>query len=392
MEGTRQSRSAASEWLGAGGAAVGEVRVSEQSTPGARVAIVGTGMVAPWHHDAWRRAGATVVAAADVNAGALAHFADSHDIAYRRADYRALLADAGEQFEIVDICAPPWLHAPIAVAALEAGKHVLCEKPFALSSAEAATMVAAAERAGRILACRQGSTRLHHAARTVRDVVAAGTIGEVYFMRLIGRTLYRPGIEYNPGARWFLDRAKAGGGVLYDWGVYDLDLLFSIFGVLDVAEVMALTFRGVDHPELEVPYNVEEHAVSLLKLRHGPNIFWERAWATHLPGEVRWDLYGTQAGLSFLPHTDQARDADMRLALTRYAPSTAESLPTPPLAEPGPSVYEDFLRAVAGERQPASPGTEQVAMLRIIEAVYASAEAGRSVSLAPDWRAAARAE
>lgn len=366
--------------------------MSEHSMQGTRVALFGTGMVAPWHYDAWRRAGAEVVAVADVNEQVLTQFADSHGITYQRPDYHALLADFGDRFDIVDICAPPWLHAPMAVAALDAGKHVLCEKPFALSSAEAATMVAAAERAGKVLACRQGSTRLHHAARTVRELLAADTLGDVYFMRLIGRTLYRPGIEYNPGARWFLDRAKAGGGVLYDWGVYDLDLLFSLFGVLDVAEVMALTFRGVDDPGLQVPYDVEEHAVALLKLRHGPSIFWERAWATHLPGEVRWDLYGTRAGLSFLPHTDQAGDADMQLALTRYAPLTAEALQMPSMADAGPTVYEDFLLAVAGDRPPASPGTEQVAMLRIIEAVYASAEAGRSISLAPDGRSVARAE
>jgi predicted dehydrogenase len=359
--------------------------VSKRARPSGRVAILGTGMVAPWHLEAWQQAGAIVVAAADVNERALHAFAESYNIAHRHTDFRVLLAEQGDAFDIVDICVPPWLHAPMALASLEAGKHVICEKPFALSSIEAAAMAGAADRAGKVLACRQGSTRLHHTARTVRDVVISGQLGEIYFMRLVGRTLYRPGIEYNPSARWFLDRTKAGGGVLYDWGVYDLDLLFSIFGPLDVAEVMALTFQGVDSPELEVPYNVEEHAVALLKLRHGPSIFWERAWATHLPSEVRWDLYGTKAGLSFLPHSDQmGPDVQMNLTLTRYAPETAELLPTPPMAAQGPSVYEDFLQAVAGKRQLASPGREQVAMLRIIEAVYASAEAGHSVSLAPD--------
>jgi predicted dehydrogenase len=172
---------------------------------------------------------------------------------------------------------------------------------------------------------------------------------------------------------------------MFDWGVYDLDLLFAAYGVLDVAEVMALTFRGVDIPNLEVPYNVEEHAVALLKLRNGPSIYWERAWATHLPREVRWDIYGTRAGLSFNPHTDQmGPDAQLELALTRYAPGTPDTLPNPPMAEPGVTVYEDFLLAVAGEREPATSGREAAAMLRVIEAVYASAEAGASISLDPD--------
>src|SRR5436305_10858047 len=116
-------------------------------------------------------------------------------------------------------------------------------------------MAAAADDAGKVLACRQGDTRLGRPARTVREVVRSGVLGDVYFMRLVVRSLYRPGIEYNPGAAWFLDRSKAGGGTLYDWGVYDLDLLFGIFGPLDVAEVMALTFRGVDRPRLDTPYD-----------------------------------------------------------------------------------------------------------------------------------------
>jgi predicted dehydrogenase len=350
-----------------------------------RVALFGAGMVAPWHLAAWKHAGAEVVAVADVNAISLNTFADYNGITVRNTSYQTLLADHGSTFDIVDVCTPPWLHASMSIDALNAGKHVLCEKPIALTAAEADRMASAADRAGKVLACRQASTRLHHDARTVRDVIQSGVLGDIYFMRLIGRTLYRPGIEYNPNARWFLDRAKSGGGVLIDWGVYDLDLLFAAYGALDVAEVMALTFRGVDIPDLEVPYNVEEHAVALLKLRNGASIYWERAWATHLPREERWDIYGTRAGLSFNPHTDQmGPDARLDLALTRYAPGTPESLPNPPVAKPGITVYQDFLLAVAGERPAATSGREAASMLRVIEAVYASAEAGMSISLEPN--------
>ena len=351
-----------------------------QSVP--RVAILGAGMIAHRHVTHWKQTGAQVVAVADINPEVLQAFADQHGIEHRHTDYHAILEARGAgAVDIVDICTPPWLHASMAIAALRAGKHVLCEKPFALSSAEAEQMAAAADHAGKVLACRQGDTRLGRPARTVRDVVRSGVLGDVYFMRLVVRSLYRPGIEYNPGAVWFLDRSRAGGGALYDWGVYDLDLLFGIFGPLDVAEVMALTFRGVDRPHLETPYDVEEHAAAMLKLRDGRSIFWERAWATHLPPENRWDFYGTLAGASFVAHNEVYR-VDMNLRLTRYAPGTPVELSTPPLAPPGPDVYEDFLLAVAGERPPAVSGREAAAMLRIIEAVYASAELGRAVPLA----------
>jgi len=243
-------------------------------------------------------------------------------------------------------------------------------------------MVDMANRTGMILACRQTSTRLHEDTRTIRKVVQAGTLGDIYFMRLIGRTLYRPGIEYNPGAVWFLDRAKSGGGVLYDWGIYDLDLLFGIFGPLDISEVTAVTFSGVDMPNLETPYDVEEHAIAMLKVRHGPSIYWERAWATHLPSETRWEFYGTQAGLSFLPHNDKLKHpTGMDLRLTRYAHIVPRTLSLPTPAPPGPSIYEDFLQAVAGEQPITGSGRDMVTILRIIEAVYAAANLGRAITL-----------
>jgi predicted dehydrogenase len=238
---------------------------------------------------------------------------------------------------------------------------------------EADAMADAADRAGKIVACRQGGTRLSWQVRTVRDIVRSGLLADVYFMRLIGRSLYRPGVEYNPGARWFLDRSKAGGGALYDWGVYDLDILFSVFGPLEVVHTTAVTFTGVDSPELTTPFDVEEHAAAMLKLRDGKAIYWERGWASHLPEEHRWDFYGTKAGLSFVPHSN-VLGLDFGLRITQYAPGQEVELPMPLLASSGPNVYEDFLLAVVGERAPAVSGRECAAMLRIIEGVYASAE------------------
>jgi predicted dehydrogenase len=233
-------------------------------------------------------------------------------------------------------------------------------------------MARAADAAGTVLACRQGDTRLSREARSVREVVGSGVLGDIYFLRLISRGLYRPGIEYNPEAKWFLDRSKAGGGALYDWGVYDLELLYSVFGPLEVTGVIATTFAGVDTPTLTTPFDVEEHAVATLTLRNGPTIFWERGWATHLPPESRWDFYGTKAGFSFVPHSD-VMAVDMDPHVTRYAPTTAVELEVPPMAPPGPNVYEDFLQAVAGEHAPACSGWEAAHMLAVIDMVYRAA-------------------
>ena len=328
-------------------------------------------MIAHHHVARWRDAGAEVVAVADVNPRVLSAFAQKYDIPSAYTDLDDLLRRESS-VDIVDICTPPWLHAPMTIAAAESGRHVLCEKPFALDAVEADAMVSAADAAGVVLACRQGDTRLAREARTVRGVVDSGVLGRIYFMRLITRSLYRPGIEYNPEARWFLDRSKAGGGVLYDWGVYDLELLFSVFGPLTIDRIVATTFSGVDHPDLGTPFDVEEHSTAMLTLRDGRAIYWERAWATHLPPENRWDFYGERAGFSFVPHSAVLR-VDMDPRLTRYAPSQVVELDPPTLAPPGPNVYQDFLLAVDGEQLPACPGWEAADMLRIIQAVYDAA-------------------
>lgn len=329
-------------------------------------------MIAHVHLEKWRAAGAEVVAVADVQPQVLAAFARTHGIAATYTDYLELLRRE-DGVEIIDVCTPPWLHAPMTIAALQSGKHVLCEKPMALNAVEADSMVAAAEAAGRVLACRQGDTRLARETRTVAEVVRSGVLGDIYFLRLIARSLTRPGIEYNPGAAWFLDRSKAGGGVLYDWGVYDLEILVSVFGSLQVESITALTFGSVDRPDGVTPFDVEEHAVATLTSRDGPMIYWERGWATHLPPENRWDLYGTRAGFSFAPHSAVLR-TEMNPQLTRYGCDEPVRLELPPLAPTGPDVYEDFLLAVEGERAPACSGREAAAMLRLIDDVYANAK------------------
>jgi predicted dehydrogenase len=336
-----------------------------------RVALVGAGMIAHHHAQKWREAGADVVAIADVEPRVLAAFAERHGIAAAYTDFAELL-QREDSAEIVDVCTPPWLHAPMTIAALERGKHVLCEKPMALSAREAESMVAAAEATGKVLACRQGDTRLAREVRTVREVVRSGILGEIYFMRLTARSLFRPGIEYNPEARWFLDRARAGGGVLYDWGVYDLEILCTVFGLLNIETITAITFGSVDRPEGDFPFDVEEHVAATLTLKDGPMIFWERGWATHLPPENRWDFYGTKAGFTFAPHS-AVLHTEMNPQLTRYGPGEAVSLETPPMAPPGPDVFQDFLLAVEGDRAPACSGREAAAMLRIIDDVYAAA-------------------
>ena len=344
-----------------------------------RVAIIGAGMIAKAHVTQWRAIGNVEVAGvADINPEILEKFSTEHQIPNPVADYHDLLSR--NDLDAIDICTPPWLHEKMAIEAVEAGKHAMVEKPFTIGAAAGERVVRAAQQAGKVVACRVGARRLGVQCRTMRNLIEAGTLGRIYMMKLMTRALYRPGIEYNPSGRWFLDKRLAGGGALYDWGVYDLDLLFGMFGHLPIVEVEAMTFRGVDDPKLDTPFDVEEHAAAWLRLADGGTIFWERAWATHLPPENRWDFYGTNAGASFVPHVDPEK---MNLRLTRYAHRQPQDLPVIPLAEPGPNVYEDFVHACRTGSQPAVSAAEAVAMLRIIDAIYESAAQQKPVQINP---------
>jgi predicted dehydrogenase len=351
-----------------------------------RVAIVGTGMVAHWHVRGWRDAGASVVAVADVDRRAMDAFADAYGVDARFSSIDALLADGIAGATVVSICTPPALHHDMVLSALDAGRHVLVEKPFAVHAADAATMAERAVATGRVLGCRQASAHLHTDARRLRRIVRSGVLGELSFLRLVGRTAYRPGIEYHPDAAWFLDKRVAGGGALFDWGVYDLDLLFSLIGDVGVVEVDTLAMTPVVDADGRAR-DVEAHAVVVLRLASGCTVVWERGWVTHLPKYTRWELYGRDAGLAFTPHTDVLRRAP-EIELSRFDGGRITDVPLPgdddgTEDDAGPTVYEDFLQAVADGRPAASPPAQNVRIVSIVQAAYESAALGRPVQFDP---------
>jgi myo-inositol 2-dehydrogenase/D-chiro-inositol 1-dehydrogenase len=209
-----------------------------------RVGIVGAGFIAEAHASAWAAEGValTVHDVDPARAVALAGRAGAH----AAASLDELLAAV----DMVDVCTPTHLHAAVAIAAANAGRHVICEKPIARTLPDAEAMVAASGRAG---------VRLFvaHVVRFFPEYVAArqavldGSIGDVGVIRLT-RHSFRP---RQPAGHWFFDHAKSGGIVL-DLMIHDLDYARWVGG-----EVVAVHCRsaGIDRPEAGV-----DHAVALL--------------------------------------------------------------------------------------------------------------------------------
>jgi predicted dehydrogenase len=135
----------------------------------------------------------------------------------------------------------------------------------------------------------------------VKEIIDAGVLGEIYHIHhnSIWRQ-NRPGIEFHPTAKWFLDRSRAGGGPLFDWGVYDLSFHLGVLGDRsDLEEVVSVKLMGgldeVD-PGTDV-YDVEEHFMVNLKLTGGISYYWERGGHANveIPNETR--IYGTRGGI-----------------------------------------------------------------------------------------------
>jgi predicted dehydrogenase len=215
-------------------------------------------------------------------------------------DYHEILADP--DVSAVVIATPPYLHAEQLTAALEAGKHVLLEKPMAESLESVRRIVAAVEVApDRVVleaSCRH--TRLTSKFKFIKSMIDEGKLGEVYHVHHnhLSRTTF---IEYNRNGAWAMNKKLAAGGPFADWGVYDLSFHLGLFG--DEPQLQSLhSFHRNDLRDMSrfVDFSdVEQHGAAWMEFDTGLTYYYERGAGVHAetPNETR--LYGTKGGLRF---------------------------------------------------------------------------------------------
>jgi predicted dehydrogenase len=323
---------------------------------------------------------ARVLAIADLNAARLEKVAAEQGVPHAFADYRDLLAV--DQVDLVSVCLPNHLHAPVAIEALRAGKHVLVEKPMATSAAEAQTMLAAAEEHGRVLAVSM-NYRWAFAPDMLdlRRRIARGDLGNIYYVRAVAlrrRTFAR---GYRGDRDWFIDRRRSGGGGLIDMGPHMLDLAMWLAG--DFAPV---SVSGVARTALMVDTDVDDLAAALVRLRGGATVALEITWASFTRPGASLTLLGTRGGAML----DMSAPAGQRLTLFGEDDSgllemTPFDVQLPPDAER--TVQEHVVRSVASARLPEVSGARGLAVMRVIDAIYESELSGREVAIAPDAHA-----
>jgi len=290
-----------------------------ENKPALRVGMIGYAFMGAAHSQAWRTAphffDLPLVPEMSVvcgrNAAGVSEAAARLGWANHATSWRSVVEDDG--IDLVDVCTPGDTHAEIAIAALEAGKHVLCEKPLANSVAEAEAMTAAAERAAEHGArAMVGFTyRRVPAIALARRLVAEGRLGEVRHVR--AQYLQDWLIDPDAPLSWRLDKAKAGSGALGDIGAHVVDLTQHILGE-SIREVSGQLETFVkERPVAESssglsgtagtergPVTVDDAAVFLARFGGGAlGVFEATRFATGRKNAIRIEINGSLGSVAF---------------------------------------------------------------------------------------------
>jgi len=215
-------------------------------------------------------------------------------------DYKDILNDP--EVDAVIICTPPFTHKRFMIEALEAGKHVLIEKPLSVSPSDLPEMIETASNYPNLIALEASArySRLSPKFMHIKQMIKDGKLGEIYFIHHTNVAQQnRPGIEYNPGAHWFLDKSKAGGGPLFDWGEYDL--AFHL-GILEsepkLVKADVLRLNGLDKVPHGAPvFDIEEHSIAMMEFDNGLKYYYETAMNAHMETRCESRIYGTKGGI-----------------------------------------------------------------------------------------------
>jgi predicted dehydrogenase len=353
-----------------------------------RVGVIGLGWAGQRHLEAYDALpGAKVVALAGLEEPEREALAARFGIERQVARWEDLLDF--DDLDAVSVAVPTFLHAPIAIAALARGLHVLSEKPVARNAEEADAMVAAARAANRVL-----DVAFNHRQRgdieELKAAIDAGRLGRPYYTK--AWWLRRTGIPTL--GSWFTRSELAGGGPLVDIGIHVLDYALFLLGNPDVRAVSASTYDLLatagfgSSPDSNKTgatdaktFDVEDLASVFIRLADGGTLLVEASWAAHRRDgdEFGITLYGTDGGAELIVD-DLAPVGSLRIFGDDGGTPVATSL----TAKPGRghiAVVEQFLEKVRSGDWRDHDGSTAATLARVVDACYRSAAEQREVRL-----------
>jgi len=267
-----------------------------------RVGVIGVGQIGKQHLETYLSIPEVkVVAIAGHNPDRTQRIAQDYNIQNCTTDFHELVAR--DDIDAVSVCLHNNLHRDATVSALEAGKHVYCEKPMAGSYRDGETMLSVSQRTGKMLSI-QLSTLFTNETKAAKAAIDEGWLGKPYYAQSASsRRRGRPFVD-GYGTPAFVQKDKAGGGALYDMGVYHIANLLYLMNNPRVLRISGRTYQEtrVDLARFKVSeYNVEELGVGLVYLEENITMSIVEAWAVHLDQAGGSYLVGSLGGIRLEP-------------------------------------------------------------------------------------------
>ena len=348
-----------------------------------RIGIIGCGQIAQHHMATYAKLpNAKMVGFADISEEAGQRSAKEYGVEFSTTNFRELIAR--DDIDAIDVCLHNNFHMPATVAALEAGKHVYCEKPMAGSYADAVTMLETAKKVGKNLHI-QLATLYANETRAAKELIQEGALGEVYHARSTGfRRRGRPYVD-GYGTPSFVQKRNSAGGALYDMGVYHIARILYLLDNPTVERVTGKTYQKVamDAERLKTSgYDVEELGMGFVRFAGDTTLDIIESWAIHLDSFEGSYVVGSKGGVRINPfgyfHADGNMDinstVDLGGARNRWNSVTGDG-----------DVYGEsqahWVAALQG-RVPLMP-TAEIALntMLISEGIYLSQKLNREVTV-----------
>ena len=345
-----------------------------------KVAVIGVGGIARVHMPGWEASEhAEVIAGSDINEGILETWGETHGIKRLVTDPTDLFSDP--DIDIIDICTPNNYHAPLSIAALDAGKHVICEKPLAPSPAAIREMITARDRSGKMLMTAQ-HFRFGGASKAMKAEIDTGVLGDIYHAR--SWMLRRAAAPTRPG---FIMKEHSSGGPCIDIGVHILDLTLWFMGNPKPVAVSGVARTELAHKTgafsiwggpIPSEFDVEDFATAFVRFENGATLVLEVSWLLHhdTDGEdMQMWLYGTEGGCHwpkcevFTTNYDTGQHYNCKLQRTR------DTLEAHALE------CVEFAQAIVDGAPSPVPAEQSLQVMTILDGIYRSQQVGREVQL-----------
>lgn len=349
-----------------------------------KIGIIGVGAISEFHIAAYlKNPDVELYAFCDINENTLKLKGEKYGITRLYTDAEEMV-NALPELDAVSVCTWNNAHKSCTIAALKAGKHVLCEKPMALNKAEAEEMLQTAKDCGKLLMI--GFVRRHgNDATTVKEFIESDTLGDLYYSK--ATYLRRNG---NPGG-WFGDKSRSGGGPLIDLGVHVIDLVRFLMGGPKPVSVYGATFQKLfDRPHIKAGKgyistdaatgdicDVEDLASALIRFDNGAVLSVEAAFSLNIKNDTGTvELFGTKGGAKLSPELEIYNEMNGYLTNISFNADTSMDFNQIFVNE-----INHYVDCIKGKAKCIAPAEDGVTLMAILDAIYESAKTGHEVIL-----------